>query len=443
MYHATGTLFKHVFGTAAMRDVFHETRYIEAFIETEAALARAQAHVGLIPEAAAAAITEKATLDGIDLDEVDERIAEIDLFTVAIITAWKDHVGEYGEYIHWGATSQDIADTAFMLTVREGYELLMADLYAVRDAIAEIATAHADTPTIGRTNHVHALPMTFGLRAASWVDELDRGIERMEQLAPRLFSIQLFGAVGTLASLGEPGLEVQERFAEEVGLRVPDVAWFSARDRFAELLSTMAHVGGTLARAAREVLVLNREETNEVNEPIPEDVIGSSTMPHKRNPVDSGRTVGLAALLRGHAHTMSVFQEGFDERDAGLWYGEYAIIPEAFLYLSAILRNSRETMEGLIVNEEEMAENLRLHGQLVTSEAVMMALARDVGRQTAHEIVHEHATATAEGDRSFRESLLGDDRVTDVLSPEEIESLTDPEEYVGCSATLVDRAIEK
>jgi adenylosuccinate lyase len=330
-----------------------------------------------------------------------------------------------------------------MRIVREGYEVLVRDLWAIRDEIAEIAEEHAETPTVGRTHHVHALPMTFGLRAASWLDELDRGIERMEQLRSRLFSAQLFGAVGTLASLGEPGLDVQERFAEELDLPMPDVAWFSARDRYAELLSTMAQVGATLARVSREILVLNREETDEVNEPIPEGAVGSSTMPHKRNPVKSERTVGLAALLRGHARTMNAFQAGYDERDAGYWYGEYAIIPEAFLYLSAILRNVRETMAGLVVNEEEMAENLRLHGQFVTSEAVMMALAEHVGRQTAHEILHEHAMAAAESEQSFRERLLADDRVTDVLPLEDIEVLTDPEAYIGCSTTFVDRALRE
>ncbi len=442
MYHTDGTLFKNAFGTAEMREILSEERYVEAFLETEAALARAEADLGIVPEAAAEEITATASLDYLDLDEVEATIAEIDLFTVAIITVWKDQVGEYGEYIHWGATSQDIADTALLLTVREAFDAVMADLRAVRSAIADLAEEHAETPTVGRTHHVHALPTTFGLRAASWVDELDRGIARMEAVAERLFVVQLFGAVGTLASLDDAGPAVQERFAAETGLAVPDTAWFTARDRYAELLSTMAGVGGTLARAAREVLVLNREEIGEVSEPLPEDIIGSSTMPHKRNPVKSERTVGLAALLRGHAHTMSEFQEGMDERDAGLWYGEYAIVPEAFLYLSAILRNTRETMEGLVVDEAAMRENLSRHGQLVTSEAVMMALAEAVGRQTAHEIVHEHAVDALEGDGTLRENLRGDDRVTDVLSDEAIESLTVPEAYLGAAATFVERTVE-
>jgi len=442
VYHTDGTLFKDAFGTAEMREILSEERYVEAFLETEAALARAEADLGIVPEAAAEEITATASLDYLDLDEVEATIAEIDLFTVAIITTWKDEVGEHGEYIHWGATSQDIADTALLLTVREAFDAVMADLRAVRSAMADLAEAHAETPTVGRTHHVHALPTTFGLRVASWVDELDRGIERMEGLEERLFVVQLFGAVGTLASLGDIGPEVQERFAAETGLAVPDTAWFTARDRYAELLSTMASIGGTLARASREVLVLNREEIDEVSEPIPEGTVGSSTMPHKRNPVKSERTVGLAALLRGHAQTMSEFQEGMDERDAGLWYGEYAIVPEALLYFSAILRNTRETMEGLVVDEAAMRENLSLHGQLVTSEAVMMALAEAVGRQTAHEIVGEHAIDALQGRGTFRENLRGDDRVTDALSEAEIESLTVPETYLGCAAAFVERTVE-
>ncbi|MFB6169493.1 MAG: adenylosuccinate lyase [Haloferacaceae archaeon] len=441
MYHTSGHLFADAFGTEEMRAVFTEERYLAAFMEAEAALARAEADVGLIPDEAAERISETATPETVDLAAVGAIVDEIDLFTVAIITAWTEAIGEAGEYIHWGATSQDIADTAFVATVREAYDLVLAGLSDLRDELADLAAAHAETPTVGRTHHVHALPTTFGLRVASWLDELDRGIERLEALEERLFVCQLFGAVGTLASLGEAGLEVQERFAEETGLALPDTAWFSARDRFAELLSTMAGVGGTLARVAREVLMLNREEIDEVDEPVPEGAIGSSTMPHKRNPVRSERTVGLAALLRGHAGTMNAFQEGMDERDAGLWYGEYALVPEAFLYLSAMVRNTTAVVADLTVNEEQMRENLARHGQLVTSEAVMMALASAVGRQTAHEIVHEHAADALTGDATLRENLLADDRVTDVLSAETLADLTTPEEYVGCAATFVDRVV--
>ena len=442
MFHATGRMFKNAFGTPEMRDVFNETEYIERFMAAEAALARAQADVGVIPESAAERITETASLEYLDLDEVERKIAEIDLFTVAIIETWKEAIGEAGEYIHYGATSQDIADTAMILLVRDGIELLREELSTIKEYLAALAEEHAETPMMGRTHHVHALPITFGLKAADWLDEVTRGIDRLEQAAERTLVVESFGAVGSLASLGEDGLDVQERFAEELDLAVPNTAWFAARDRFFELLNTFATIGGTLSRISRQVLMLNREEIGELSEPIPEGAVGSSTMPHKRNPVMSERTVGLAALLKGHASSMGALVENYDERDAGLWYAEYAIVPEAFLYLHRALYNVRDTLGGLGVHADAMRENMDIHGGLVTSEAVMMALADAVGRVTAHDIVYDAAMETSESDRSFEEILLADDRVAAALSAEELSELTDPANYTGVSDRIARRTVE-
>ena len=443
MFHTQGALFEDAFGTAEMREVFAEERYIEAFMESEAALARAEARAGLIPEKAAAGITETASLEYLDIDAVEQRVAEIDLFTVAIIETWKDAIGDAGEYIHWGATSQDIADTAMILLIREGFAIVERDLRAVRDELADLAAEHAETPIIGRTHHVHAIPTTFGLKAATWLDEVERGLNRLDELRERLFVIEFFGAVGTLASLGKSGLEVQEYLAEELELGVPRTAWFAARDRLAELTNVFATVASTLAKISRNVLMLGREEIGEVEEHVPEGMIGSSTMPHKRNPVRSERTVGLAAMIRGHAATMNAVTEAYDERDAGLWYVEYSVVPETFLYLSRALRNTTEVLDTLDVYPEAMSSNLNVHGGLVASEAVMMALAETIGRQSAHDIVGEAAMEALDSEDSFADCLRDDKRVTDALADEEIERLTDPTEYTGVADSLVERTIER
>jgi 3-carboxy-cis,cis-muconate cycloisomerase len=442
MFHTDGWMFKDAFGTEAMRETFDEEAYVERFMEVEAALARAEAEVGLIPEEAAREITETASLEYLDLEAVERRIAEIDLFTVAVIETWKDAIGENGEYIHWGATSQDIADTAMVLLMREGLDLLFEEVERVRSELQALAVEHAETPMMGRTHHVHALPITFGLKAATWLDELDRDLDRLEAAADRALVVEFFGAVGSLASLGEDGLEVQERLADELDLDVPNTAWYASRDRTLELLNTFATLGGTLAKIGRNVLVLNREEIGELKEPIPEGMVGSSTMPHKRNPVKSERTVGLAALLRGHANAMTSLVEAHDERDAGLWYGEYALVPEAFLYLHRALRNTAETLEGLSVEVEAMRENMDLHDGLPTSEAVMMALAEHVGRQTAHDLVYDAAMEAATSDRGFEDCLLDDERIAEALSAEEVAQLTDPANYTGVSDTIARRAVE-
>ncbi|WP_331232406.1 adenylosuccinate lyase [Natronorarus salvus] len=442
MQHTTGALFKDAFGTPEMRDVFNERVYVDRFMTAEAALARAQAELGIIPEDAATKITETASVDRIDLDDVERKIAEIDLFTVAIIETWKEAIGDAGEYIHWGATSQDIGDTAMLLLVRDGVRLLRAELDEITETLERLASEHAETPMIGRTHHVHALPITFGLKAADWLDELNRRDERLANAADKALVVEFFGAVGSLASLGEDGLEVQRRFADQLDLAVPNTAWFASRDRLLDLINAIAALGGTLSRIARQVLVLNREEINELSEPVPEGAIGSSTMPHKRNPVNSERTIALGALLRGHANVMASLVEHHDERDAGLWYAEYAVIPEAFLYVHRALRNTREVLEGLTVNATAMRKNAEIHGGLVASEAVMMALAESLGRVTAHDIVHKAAMEAYESERSFEEILLENDDVAKTLSADAIAELTDPTRYTGVSSVIAQRTVE-
>lgn len=442
MFHVDGHLFKNVFGTPEMRGVFEEDRFVERFLEVEAALARAEARVGVIPEDAATEISARASLEYVDMDEVEANVEEIHLFTMAIIDAWKDEVGEAGEYIHWGATSQDISDTAMLLQVREGLGVVRRDLEAIGDILGELAVDHAETPMIGRTHHVHALPMTFGLKAATWLDEVERHLDRLDDLEDRLFDLQFFGAVGTLASLGEDGLAVQEALADELDLDVPNVAWYAARDRVAELVTTLAMIDATLGKVASQVLLYNRPEVGELAEPVAEGEIGSSTMPHKRNPVKSEESRMLSRLVRSHAGTMLEALGGYDERDASTWFAEFAVVPETFLYTSRILQYVHEVLADLVVDEDAMYENLHVHGGLVASEAVMMELADEVGRQTAHEILFATASEAIQTDRSFADCLKDDERVTAALSEERIDELTDPTNYTGLSASLARRAAD-
>lgn len=443
MYHTNGVLFKNTFGTPEMRGIFAEDRFIEHFLTVEAALARAEANAGVVPESAATEISEKASLEFIDLAEVEENVADIHLFTMSIIDAWKDQVGDAGEYIHWGATSQDISDMAFLLQLREGYEVVRRDLDAIRERLAELAETYAETPMIGRTHQVHAIPITFGLKAATWLDELNRHTERLAELEDRVFAIEFFGATGTLASIGEVGLEVQEHLARELGFSPADAAWYVSRDRLVELMDVLAGIAGTLGRFASHVLTLNREELREIEEPMEAGKIGSSTMPHKRNPVKSEETLCLARLIDGHAGMMGELMRGADERDFSTWLPEFAILPETFLYAGRLLDHSKSILEGLVVNEDRMRENLEIHGGLVTSEAVMMALAGSLGRQTAHDIVHEHAMRAFEEDADFEALLRADDRVMAAVSEDELDVLTDPAEYTGVAGQIARRVAHR
>jgi 3-carboxy-cis,cis-muconate cycloisomerase len=433
-FHLGGTLFRNTFGTPEMREIFDETGYIDRFLQFEAALARAEADVGLVPPDAAADITRRASVEYVDTDEVARNLEAQGLLSMSIIDAWKEELGEAGEYVHWGATSQDAMDTAVMLQVRDAFEVLMDDVAAIQDLLVDLVADHADTPMMGRTHHVHAIPTTFGLKAATWLDELDRRVERLRRARENVVG-QFAGAVGTFASLGEDGPAVRDRLEEELDLSIP-VVWHAARDRFADLLSAFSVLASTLARIALQVLVLNREEIGELGERVAEGAVGSSTMPHKRNPKRAETVVGLARLLRGNAHVMTEVMETFDERSASSWYVEFAVVPESFLYVGRAVANARSLIESLEVDAEAMRENLTVHGSLVASEPIMMALAEELGRQTAHSVVYEHAMAAAESEESFLDRLQADDRVTDAVPPAELAELADPTDYTGVAEEL-------
>lgn len=437
------TLFKNAFSTPEMRYIFDEDSFMEKFLQVEAALARAEADAGLIPEEAAIEITEKADLEFLDIDVVSELVAKTGHVAMATIGGWKPAFDGNGEYIHWGATTQDIIDTTVVLQVREALDVVRDTVTSIRDELAALADEYRDTPMIGRTHYVHAIPITFGLKVAVWVDELTRHLDRLDEVESRMLSLEFFGATGTLASLGEPGLEVQENLADELDLSVPNIVWQPSRDRFAELLGALAMIGSTLSKVARQVLFMHRPEVHEAQELVSEGHIGSSTMPHKRNPKRSETTVMLARLVREQSRLMNEVMETIDERDASTWYAEFAVIPNAFLYMSRLLENISDLLDNFEVYPEQMEENMDIHGDLVVSERIMMALAEEIGRQSAHDVVAENAWEALDSGRSFGSVLREDDRVTDALSESELEELLDASTYTGMSGTFVDRVLDQ
>jgi adenylosuccinate lyase len=444
-FHLNSPLFANVFGTQEMRELFDQRSFVETFLKVEAALARAEAGAGLIPASAAEAISSKATIEYINSERVAANVERHGLLSVAIIEAWRSEFDASGEYVHWGATTQDISDTVLVLLCREAHRAVMRDVDTVRAALESLIENHRETPMVGRTQFRQGPPVTFGLAAATWLDELDRHAVRLRELTERLFVVQLAGASGTVAALGEAGPEVREQFAAELDLRAPEVGWTATRDRFVELLSMLSGLAGTLARIARQLLFLGRPEINELSEPLPGGEIGSSTNPHKRNPVYSQHTVGLARLVRGLADVMSELAEAHDERDRTTWYVEFAVLPEAFVYLGRMLANTNCALSGLTVDAEAMEQTIGEAGPLIASEAVMMALAEPLGRQTAHELVREHALRTSDGDgeRSFINSLRADPRVTGRLSTDDLVSLTDPTTYLGSAAAFATAVLNR
>jgi adenylosuccinate lyase len=430
------------FAPPEMAAVFTDTNRLQKWLDVEAALAQTQAELGLIPAWAAGEIARKARVELLDLAAVARETAETQHFLVPVLRAF-ERVCERGagEYIHWGATTQDIVDTGMMLQAREAWALLLRDLRAIRAGLAGRARRHRATPMVGRTHGQQALPITLGYKLAVWVDEIDRHLERLGEAQTRVLVGNITGAVGTLASFGPQGLEVQSRTLSRLGLGVPRICWHSARDRVVEMGCLLTQVAGTLGKVANEIRILQTTEVDELREPFHVGKVGSSTMPHKQNPSTCELVVALARLVRGTLVplTDALFQE--HERDAACWRIEWAALPEAWIYTGAALHHMRGVVDGLEVREERLARNLEVLGGLLLSERVMLALGQRIGKQTAHEVVYDVAVRAQQEGLAFRDALLAEPRVVPHLSRAALDELLDPATYLGLAPALVDGVV--
>jgi len=431
-------LFRDMFGTPAMRAVFADAAYVQRIIDTETALARAQAKVGIIPDAAAEEITRRADFEGLDLERLRIETEIVGYPVLPIVKQVGDQCGEAGRYLHWGATTQDIMDTAVMLQCKEGIDLLQEQLDSVRTVLRELAAEHEDTVTAGRTHLQHALPVTFGFRCAVWLSALDRHAERLEQARERALMVQFGGAAGTLASLGEgpDGLQTRVALAAELGLKDPTITWHVARDGLVELVSLFAAVGGTLGKIAWDVMMMCSSEFGELAEPFVPGRGASSTMPQKRNPISSELMFAAAKLLRDKSSTMlDAMMQDF-ERATGPWHLEWATVPEAFLLLSSSLYQAHFMLSGLEVKADRMLQNTHLTGGLIVAEAVMMAVAPVLGRNQAHEVVYDACRTAIEGGTTLQTQLLAHDELVQHLGATRIEELCDPARYLGSAKAM-------
>lgn len=434
-------LFSDQFGTEPMRLVFEDTAVVRSWMQAEAALARAEAAVGLIPHEAAQVISECVATLQWDPAVLARGIAETFHPLVPAIRLLAEACGEAGDYVHWGATTQDIMDTGLILQLRDAVRLLQNDMRELRAAWQEIALHYRDTPMPGRTHGQHGPPITFGFKVAIWVAELDRHIERFSACTPRLLTGQLAGATGTLASFGPAALEVQRRMMEDLGLGVPTICWHTARDTLAEFVGLLGMLCATLNKVALEVIHLQSTEVAEVEEPFVWGKVGSSTMPHKRNPMICELIVALSRIVRQDAALALDTMVQEHERDMGAWQAEWEYVPRSCLFTASALAYSLRVAKGLHVDTKRMYANIRLTGGLALSEVVMLELGRSIGRQEAHEVVYRVSMKVAESGGSFRQGLLDDPQIQAHLSPDQIDTLLQPERYLGVAPTCVDRVV--
>jgi adenylosuccinate lyase len=435
-------LIKHLWSTEELRGIFSDSNRVQKWYDYEAALAQEQGAMGIIPEAAAKDIASNCRIDKVDVEGIAAEIRRIKHPLVPALKAVQDRCKpELGEYIHFGPTTQDVLDTATMLQIKEAHAVFLRDMKAIGKALYQLAGKHRATPMVGRSHGVQALPITFGHKAAIWLSEMGRNYERMRQLEPRVFVGGMVGAVGTQASYGERAKELEQRLMKRLDLGVADINWQPARDRFAEYVSVMGIVSGTLGKIANEVITLEHTEIDEIAEPFSEGKVGSSTMPHKRNPSTCEAVVGVSRALRYNVSFMLECMVIEHERDGSAWRGEWKALPESCLMMGALLGMMKYVLSGLEVNVPKMRSNLDMLGGFLLSERVMFALSDKVGKQTAHELVYEASMHGLEQGTTFEQELMKNERVREALSKEELRAVLDPTTYVGRAPEIVDEVL--
>jgi 3-carboxy-cis,cis-muconate cycloisomerase len=430
------TLLGDFFGTPAMRAVFDSRALLQSWLDAEVALADAEAECGVIPAEAAGAIKAAANADDYDLEQLRAEIAATQHPLVPLVRTLTAAAGEAGRYVHYGATTQDIMDTGAVLQVRAGLELLAPDLEAIRASLARLAQRHAETAMAGRTHGQHAVPITFGLKVGVWLDELDRSAERLAECRPRVLVGQLAGAAGTLATLGDAAPQVRRAFCARLGLAEPAAPWHAARDGFAELVSCLALLAGTLERIALEIVQLQSTELAEAAEPLTAGHVGSSTMPQKRNPHACELAAAACKLLRGLAPVMVGSMVGTHERDMATWAVEWMLVPQAMILASGALAGLRPVAEELDVDPRRMRANLELTGGGIMAEAVMIAASPKLGRDHAHDELMRIARSAAKQGTSLADVAAADAEFNAALGPGGLEQALEPAGYLGESARI-------
>jgi len=438
---AGGGAFTALFVPDRVAEATSERAWLQAMLDVEAALAAAEAQLGIVPPAAAEAIAAACDAGRFDPGALAREARDTGSPVVPLVRALAAELpGEAARYVHWGATSQDVMDTAAMLVAQRTLRLVDEDLRGVARACAKLADEHRGTPMAGRTLLQQALPITFGLKAAGWLAGV---AEARERLADVTLYAELGGAAGTLASLGSDGIRVLQAFAERLGLGEPALPWHTARVGIGELGARLALTAGALEKVALDLTLLAQTEVDEVAERSDGGRGGSSTLPHKRNPVGAVRCTACARLVRGAAATLLASMPQEHERATGAWHAEWPALGESLALTGGAAHSLREALDGLEVHPERMRRSLELTGGLLMAESVTTAMAGQVGRDEAKRIVESACRRAVDSGRPLREELVGDEVVSEVLGPDGVDQALDPRGYLGSAEAFVDRALDR
>lgn len=436
-------LLQNNFSIPEIRLIWSDENKVSKQLAVEVALAKIEGELGIIPKTAAQQIIEKAKVEHLNLLALQKESAQKRHSLIALIHALQELVGtEAGEYVHYGVTTQDIVDTGIMLQTKEAYDVIVQHSKALIQTVAALAQKHRSTLMMGRTHGIHAIPITFGVKLAIWLDELLRNHKRLRQLEfNEVFVGSISGAVGTYAAFDGRGIEVERLTLAELGLVVPNISWQPSRDRFSEFATTLGIYAGTLGKIGHELFTLMKTEINEIHEPFRKGEIGSSTMPQKRNPA---LIEGVASLTQPIFSDDSVILQSMlidGERDAIHWRNEWVALPEITSYLDAQLVQLTYILSELEVNTVQMRKNLDIQGSLPYSERIMFKLGKVIGKQTAHELVYQAAMKAIENHDDFISLLYQEPTVSTHFSKETIQSWIVPENNIGESLAKVDDVV--
>ena len=435
-------IFGNIFSTEAMRRVWSDENRTAKYLEFERALAVVQGRLGIIPQEAADEIARNCDIGRIDMEKLRQRTEQIGYPVLGVVSQLNALCRDkLGEYCHWGATTQDITDTATVLQIREGLDLVEAELTAISKALASLAREYRDTPIAGRSNLQQAIPVTFGYKMATILAAVERHRERLQQLRPRVLVGEFGGACGTLASIESQSMENQAALMAELGLGQPLIAWHTVRDSIAEVGAFLGLVGGTLGKIAMDVKLMMQTEVGEVYEPYAHGRGSSSTMPQKRNPISSCYIHAAVSVVRQHAAALMDAMVADHERSTGPWEIEWIVLPEAFCLTAGALNQARAVLEGLEVDEARMRRNIDITNGLVMSEAVMMGLGRHIGREYAHDLVYDLCREAIRRDQPLIELLAKHPEIARHVDRAALEEMCDPAGYLGQAGTMVDRVL--
>ena len=446
MFAYEGRLNDRFTSTDAMLAIFAPASTVQRMLDVEAALARALAAAGVIPADAVAPIEAACLSDRIDAEALTAAAASAGNLAIPLVKQLTarvaEHASDAAKYVHWGATSQDIIDSGMVLQLRDALDRIEAGVDALCDVLARQAAAYRDTPMIGRTWLQQALPITLGLKFAQWLDALERHRTRLAQLRERALALQFGGAAGTLASLGDAAPAVAQALAKELSLPLPSLPWHTQRDRVTEAATVLGMLTGTLGKIARDISLQMQTEVGELAEPSGSGKGGSSTMPHKRNPVGCAAALTAAARVPGLVATMLSAMVQEHERALGGWQAEWETLPDIARLCAGALANITEVVAGLDVDTARLGANLAMTRGLVLGESVMLALGASIGRLRAHELVEHASREAVRSGRTLREVLGDNPDVTRVLGNEQLDALFDPANYSGQARQFVDAVLE-